>query len=55
MRHEWPAGPWEEFATVVISAVTSIEQPRGKELKYRFVTVNKAGDAELSNIIMIVL
>jgi len=32
-----------------------IEQPRGKELEYRIVAVNKAGDGEPSNTAMVVL
>ncbi|MGD0596377.1 MAG: hypothetical protein ABSA64_02505 [Sedimentisphaerales bacterium] len=31
------------------------EQPRGKELEYRIVAVNKSGDGEPSNTVMVVL
>ncbi len=55
MRRERPAGPWEEVATAVISEATLVEQPRGKELEYRIITVNKAGDGEPSNTAMVVL
>lgn len=55
MRRERPAGPWEEVATAVISEATLVEQPRGKELEYRIVGVNKAGDGEPSNTAMVVL
>jgi len=46
MRRERPEGPWEEVATAVITEATLVEQPRGKELEYRIVAVNKAGNGE---------
>jgi len=55
MRRERPAGAWEEVATAVISEATLVEQPRGKELEYRIIAVNKAGDGEPSNTAMVVL
>jgi len=55
MRRERPAGLWEEAATAVISEATLVEQPRGKELEYRIIAVNKAGDGEPSNTAMVVL
>ena len=55
MRRERPAGLWEEVATAVITEATLVEQPRGKELEYRIVAVNRAGDGEPSNTAMVVL
>ncbi len=55
MRRERPAGLWEEAATAVISEATLVEQPTGKELEYRAIAVNKAGDGEPSNTAMVVL
>jgi len=55
MRRERPAGAWEEVATAVISEATLVEQPKGKELEYRIIAVNKAGDGEPSNTAMVVL
>jgi len=55
MRRERPAGPWEDVATAIISEATLVEQPRGKELEYRIIAVNKAGDGEPSNTAMVVL
>ena len=55
MRRERPDGPWAEVATAVISEATLVEQPTGKELEYRIIAVNKAGDGEPSNTAMVVL
>ncbi|MFH1975767.1 MAG: fibronectin type III domain-containing protein [Pseudomonadota bacterium] len=55
MRRERPAGAWEEIATAVISEATLVDQSRGKELEYRIVAVNKSGDGEPSNTVMVVL
>jgi len=55
MRRERPEGPWEDAATAVITEATLVEQPRGKELEYRIIAINKAGDGEASNTAMVVL
>ena len=55
MRRERPEGAWQETATAVISEATLVEQPTGKELEYRIIAVNKAGDGEPSNTAMVVL
>jgi len=55
MRRERPAGAWEDAATAVISEATLVEQPRGKELEYRIIGMNKAGEGEPSNTAMVVL
>ena len=55
MRRERPAGPWEDIATAVITEATLVEQPRGAELEYRIIAVNKTGDSEPSNTVMVVL
>jgi hypothetical protein len=54
-RIEQPAGAWQEVATAIDSEATLIEQPRSKELEYRVVAVNKSGDGEPSNTVMVVL
>lgn len=55
MRRERPEGSWSEVATAVISEATLVEQPKGKELEYNIIAVNKAGDGEPSNTVMVVL
>jgi len=55
MRRERPAGAWEDVATAVITEATLVEQPKTKELEYRIIAVNKAGDGEPSNTAMVVL
>jgi len=32
-----------------------VEQAKGKELEYRIIAVNKAGEGEASNTVMVVL
>ena len=54
-RRERPDGAWSEVATAVISESTLVEQPTGKELEYRIIAINKAGDGEPSNTVMVVL
>ena len=39
----------------IITEETLVEQPKGKELEYRTIAVNKAGDGEPSNTEMVVL
>ena len=55
MRRERPAGAWEDVATAVITEATLVEQPKGKELEYHIIAINKAGDGEPSNTEMVVL
>lgn len=55
MRRGHPGGPWTEVATAVVSEATLVDQPKGKELEYRIIAVNKAGDGEPLNTVMVVL
>ncbi len=55
MRRERPAGAWEDVETAVITEATLVAQPRGLELEYRVIAINKAGDGEPSNTEMVVM
>ena len=54
-RRERPAGDWQDVSTAMDSEMTLVDQPRVKELEYRAVAVNKAGDGEPSNTVLAVL
>lgn len=55
MRRERPAGAWGDVETAVITEATLVDQPRGLELEYRVIAINKAGDGEPSNTEMVVM
>jgi len=54
-RRERPAGPWESTATAIETEATLVDLPRGPELEYRIIAVNKAGESTPSNTVMVVL
>ena len=54
-RRERPEGPWTDAGMAVESETTLSSQERGKELEYRVIAVNKAGEGEPSNTVMAVL
>ncbi len=55
MRRERPEGPWSDVGTAVVCEATLLDQPRSKEYEYRIIAVNKAGDGEPSNTVVVVL
>lgn len=55
LRRERPAGPWLDVATAVETQANLIDQPRGKEYEYRVIAVNKTGEGEPSNTVVVVL
>lgn len=54
-RRKLPDGDWTEAATAIASEITLKNQPRGIELEYRIVAINKAGQGRPSNTVMAVL
>jgi len=54
-RRERPEGAWQDVATAIETEATLVEQPKGVELEYRVVAINKAGEGLPSNTVMAVL
>jgi hypothetical protein len=54
-RRERDGGIWLSVATAMTREVNLVDQPRGKELEYIVIAVNKAGQGEESNTVMCVL
>jgi len=54
-RRNCPEGAWQDVATAIETESTLVEQPKGKELEYRIIAINKAGEGEASNTAMVVL
>ena len=52
---ERPAGDWAIVGMAVDSEITLAGQERGKDLEYRVITVNKAGEGTPSNSVAVVL
>jgi hypothetical protein len=55
MRRQRPEGPWSDVGTAVVTEQLLPDQPRGIEFEYRIIAVNKAGDGEPSNTVVVVL
>jgi len=49
------SGNWQDVATAIVTEATLVEQPQKQELEYRIIAVNKAGEGEPSNTVMVVL
>ena len=49
------ASDWQGVSTALDSEATLVDQPRGKDLEYRAVAINKAGDGEPSNTVTAVV
>ena len=54
-RCEQPADVWSDIAPALKPEPKLEDQARGKELEYRVLAVNKAGEGEPSNTVMAVL
>jgi hypothetical protein len=48
-------GNWQNVATAIETEATLIDQPKGKELEYRIIAINKLGEGAPSNTVMVVL
>jgi len=48
-------GQWKIAEMSVTTSITLTEQERGKEMEYRVIAVNKAGEGAASNSVMVVL
>ena len=46
---------WADVATAIITEATLVDQPEKTQLEYRVITVNKAGEGQASNTVMVVL
>jgi hypothetical protein len=44
-----------ELGKNIATEATLVEQPKGKELEYHIIAINKAGEGEPSNTEMVVL
>ena len=55
MRRQRPEGPWEDVATAVVTEAQLSNQPKGLELEYQIIAINKAGEGQASNTQMVVL
>lgn len=49
------SGNWQDVATAIVIEATLVEQPQKQELEYRIIAVNKTGEGEPSNTVMVVL
>jgi len=54
-RRERPAGAWTIAGMALETETTLHDQTRGVEWEYRVIAVNKAGEGEASNTVMVVL
>jgi hypothetical protein len=50
-----PEGVWQEVVTAIETESTLVDQPKGKELEYRVIAINKSGEGQPSNTVMVVL
>ena len=48
-------GSWDNIATAIITEATLVDQPEKTELEYRVIALNKAGEGQSSNTVMVVL
>ena len=54
-RRQRPEVAWQDVATAIETESTLVDQPKGAELEYRIIAINKAGEGSPSNTVMVVL
>jgi hypothetical protein len=54
-RRNRPEGTWQEVGTAIETESTLVDQPKGAELEYRIIAINKSGEGSPSNTVMMVL
>jgi len=52
---ERPSGPRTDVATAIESEITMTDQTRAKEFEYGVIAINKAGQGQPSNTVMVAL
>jgi hypothetical protein len=48
-------GAWQDVATAIEIESTLVDRPKGKELEYRVMAINKSAEGSPSNTVMVVL
>ena len=48
-------GAWQDVATAIETEATLVDQPKGKELEYPVIAINRSGEGSPSNTVMVVL
>jgi hypothetical protein len=54
-RRNRPEGVWQEVGTAIETESTLVGQPKGAELEYCIIAINKAGEGPASNVSMVIL
>ncbi|MCX5636451.1 MAG: fibronectin type III domain-containing protein [Planctomycetota bacterium] len=54
-RHQRPEGAWQDVATAIETESTLVDQPLKTQLEYRVIAINKSGEGQASNTVMVVL
>jgi len=49
------SGDWKDIATAILTEATLVDQPEKTELEYRVIALNKSGEGQPSNTVMVVL
>ena len=49
------SGSWKDIATAILTEATLVDQPEKTQLEYRVIAVNKSGEGQASNTVMVVL